>query len=172
MVRFGLVCELGKGEDLGYARVYFDDVEIISDWLALPSCATLKAKCWIPIEINSQVACVIDDDTEQGFIANVLWSETDMPPEEWSTEDTMGIMFADGAEFYYDFKNKKLMVNAPGSELNITCKSLNVKGEVNIEGKTTVTGEIEATTEVTVGEIKLTKHLHTTPVGVSGGPTP
>jgi phage baseplate assembly protein gpV len=140
MVRFGLVCELGKGEYAGYARVYFDDVDIISDWLALPSCATLEAKCWIPIEINSQVACVIDDDTEQGFIANVLWSRPDAPPE-WANDKRMGIMFADGAKFYYDFDKQELTVDAPESELKIKCKSLSIEGDVDIKGNTHIAGE-------------------------------
>ncbi|GHT44450.1 hypothetical protein AGMMS49965_20100 [Bacteroidia bacterium] len=136
MIKFGLISELGTGENKGYARVWFDDVDIVSDWLALPSIATKTAKQWVPIEINSQVACVIDDDTEQGYISIVLWSETDTPPE-WATEDTMGIMFSDGAEFYYDAKEHTLTVNAPDSELNIKCKTLNVNAEDTIfnEGK-------------------------------------
>lgn len=179
MIRFGLISELGTEENAGYARVHFDDVDIVSDWLALPSFATQTAKHWIPIEINSQVGCVIDDDTQQGFISIVLWSDTDTPPE-WADENTMGILFADGAEFFYDSKNKILTVNAPNSKLNIKCKSLNVEGEVNIKGETTikgdtsVTGQITASDEVTAGEmqIKLTRHKHPTPAGVSGPPTP
>jgi cytoskeletal protein CcmA (bactofilin family) len=79
-----------------------------------------------------------------------------------------------------------LTVNAPDSELNITCKSLNVEGEVNIKGDTniegetkikgdtSVTGQITASDEVTAGVMKitLTQHKHPTPAGVSGPPTP
>ena len=179
MIQFGLISELGTGENAGYARVYFDDIDMVSDWLALPSFSTKTAKHWIPIEINSQVGCVIDDDTQQGFIAIVFWSDTDTPPK-WANENTMGIKFADGAEFFYDSKNKKLTVNASDSELNIKCKSLNVEGKVNIKGETTikgdtsVTGQITASDEVTAGalKIKLTQHKHPTPSGVSGTPTP
>jgi phage baseplate assembly protein V len=152
---------LGKGEYAGYARVYFDDVDIISDWLALPSCATLKAKCWIPIEINSQVACVIDDDTKQGFIANVLWSRPDAPPE-WATDKRMGIMFEDGAKFYYDYDPEKqeLTIDAPKSKLNITCGSLIVTGKVDITGDVDIKGktlniEVEETVDIT-GKTKIT----------------
>ncbi|MDR0543154.1 MAG: hypothetical protein LBH19_13205, partial [Dysgonamonadaceae bacterium] len=104
MIRFGLLSELGTGENAGYARVHLDDVDMVSDWLALHSCATKTAKHWIPIEINSQVGCVIDDDTQQGFIVIVLWSDTDTPPD-WANENTMGMLFADGAEFFYDSEN-------------------------------------------------------------------
>ena len=156
MIRFGLISELGTGENAGYARVHFDDVDMVSDWLALPSLATKTAKHWIPIEVNSQVGCVIDDETQQGFIAIVLWSDTDTPPE-WANENTMGILFADGAEVYYDSESHTLTVNAPDSELNIKCKSLNVEGEVNIKGETTIEGEttIKGDTSVT-GDIAAT----------------
>ncbi|MDR1120889.1 MAG: hypothetical protein LBM08_08220 [Dysgonamonadaceae bacterium] len=173
MIRFGLISELGTGENAGYVRVHFDDVDMVSDWLALPSIATKTAKQWIPIEVNSQVGCVIDDDTQQGFVALVLWSDTDTPPE-WAGENTIGMKFADGAEMYYDSESHTLTLNAPDSELNITCKSLNVEGEVNIKGDTSVTGQITASDEVTAGamKIKLTQHKHPTPSGVSGPPTP
>jgi phage baseplate assembly protein V len=179
MIRFGLLSELGKGENAGYARVWLDDADIVSGWLALPSIATKTAKQWIPIEVNSQVGCIIDKDTQQGFIAIVFWSDTDTPPA-WAAENTMGVLFADGAEFYYDSVAHTLTVNAPDSELNLECKKLNIKGEVNIkgetkiEGDTSVTGQITATDEVTAGamQIKLTQHKHPTPSGVSGPPTP
>jgi len=179
MIRFGLISELGKDENAGYARVHFDDVDMVSDWLALPSFATKTAKQWIPIEVNSQAGCIIDENTQQGFISIVFWSDSDTPPE-WANENTMGILFADGAEMYYDSENHTLTANAPESELNIKCKSLNVEGEVNIKGETTikgdtsVTGQITASDEVTAGamQIKLTQHKHPTPAGVSGPPTP
>ncbi len=165
MIRFGLLSELGTGENAGYARVHLDDVDIVSNWLALPSFATKSAKHWIPIEINSQVGCIIDDDTQQGFISIVLWSETDTPPE-WANENTMGIMFADGAEFYYDSKSKTLTVNAPDSELNIKCKSLNVDAEMNItgdtkiKGKTTIDGDTKFTGDMDfTGKIEATGNI-------------
>ncbi|GHT01552.1 hypothetical protein AGMMS49525_02590 [Bacteroidia bacterium] len=159
MIKFGLISELGTDENKGYARVWFDDVDIVSDWLALPSIATKTAKQWVPIEINSQVACVIDDDTEQGYISIVLWSDTDTPPE-WATEDTMGIMFADGAEFYYDAKAHTLTVNAPDSELNLTCKTLNVTGAVNIEGETSIKGDTSIKGETNIdGDLTATKDV-------------
>lgn len=173
MIRFGVVSEMGKDENLGYARVYFDDLDIVSTWLALPSISTKTAKQWIPVEVNSQVVCIMDGDSEQGFIAMVLWSDTDTPPD-WASEDTIGIKFFDGAEIYYDSKAHTMICNAPDSELNFKCKKMNIEGEVNITGDTSVTGEIVATKEVTAGAMKiaLTKHKHPTPAGVSGTPTP
>ncbi len=168
-----IISEIGEGENLGYARVSFDENEIVSGWLAIPSMATYKTKHWIPVEVNAQVLCSMDENCEQGAIVLVLWSDTDTPPD-WAGPDTMGVKYADGAEVFYDAKAHKLSVNAPDSELSIACKKLNVEGEVNITGDTTVTGEITASVEVTAGtqKIKLTTHKHPTSTGVSGPPTP
>ena len=150
MFRLGIISEIGEGENLGYARVSFDENEIVSGWLAIPSMATYNTKHWIPVEVNAQVLCSMDENCEQGAIEMVLWSDTD-PPPDWAGPDTMGVKYADGAEVFYDAKAHKLSVNAPDSELSIACKKLNVEGEVNITGDTTVTGEITASVEVTAG---------------------
>lgn len=167
MFRLGIISELGDGENIGYAKVSFDEYGIVSDWLALPSANTKEAKQWTPVAVNSQVACHMDERCEQGYISCVLWSETDTPPA-WASSDTIGTLYADGTEIYYDSKAHVLTVNAPDAELNIKCKKLNVTGDVN------VTGEIVVTDEVTAGamKIKLTEHKHSTPTGVSGIPTP
>lgn len=159
MLRTGIISEIGKGENLGFARVYFDDRDFVSGWLSLPSTNTKGAKHWVPVAVNSQVACLMDEQCEQGAIVMVLWSAGDAPPS-WAGENTYGIQFADGTEIYYDTDSKKLTVNAEGADLNIKCNKLNIDGEV------IVTGEVTAGS----GKIKLTKHTHTTPSGVSGPP--
>ncbi|MDL2289964.1 phage baseplate assembly protein V [Paludibacteraceae bacterium OttesenSCG-928-F17] len=197
MLRFGIISELGEGENIGFARVSFDESDLVSAWLPLPSTNTQNTKLWVPVAVNSQVACIMDENCEQGIISMVLWSETDTPPE-WANENTYGILFSDGTEIIYNTEESKLDVNAPDAELNFTCKKLNITGEVNIEGDTNITGEvgiegnttiegdtkikgdtdvdgdITATKDVTAGpmNIALTKHKHPTPAGVSGTPTP
>ena len=174
MLRLGKISELGTDKHLGFARVFFDEVNMVSGWLPLPSIGTKTVKHWQPIEINSQVACLMDDDCEQGYVAAVLWNDDDQPPEwaEDNSEDRIGIQFADGATFYYDAKTHELIIEAPESEINITCKNLNLSGNLVIAGDQTVSGSITATGEVQAGIIKLTQHKHPTPSGVSGIPTP
>ncbi len=166
---------MGTGENLGYARVFFDDSDFVSGWLPLPSIATKGTKQWIPIEINSQVACLMDDLCEQGGIVMVLWSATDTPPT-WASPDTMGVQFKDGTAVYYDASAKELTVN---------CKKLKITGDVDIIGNVTVSKDVAVVGEVTAKEvtadeevtaknkgIKLTAHKHPTPVGPSGTPIP
>jgi phage baseplate assembly protein V len=205
MLRLGVLSELGKDENLGYARVSFDEVDMVSAWLPIRAFGTKTVKEWRPIEINSQVACLMDEECEQGVIVAVLWSDDDVPPK-WATENTTGIVYEDGAKVYYDSKEHKLFVemqdgatikydakkhelniDAPDSEINMTCKMLNIKGEVNIEGDTTidggqdVTGKIHAKGEIVsdvnvkagATAIGLTTHRHTSTsaTGITTAPT-
>jgi phage baseplate assembly protein gpV len=167
MLRLGIISELGEGEHTGFARVSFDESDMVSDWLSLPSTTTKTAKQWVPVEVNSQVACLMDEQCKQGCIVAVLWSYADSPPE-WANNNTVGIKFADDTEIYYDAADHTLTVNAPEAVLNFICKEINVTGDMNVDG------DITATKDVTAGDmqIKLTQHKHPTPAGVSGVPTP
>lgn len=176
MLRLGIISELGEDENIGFARVYFDESDLVSAWLPLPSTNTKTIKHWIPVEVNSQVACLMDEMCEQGCIVMVLWSDTDTPPD-WATSDTLGVQFIDGSEVFYDSRKHVLNINAPDAELNLTCKKLNIEGEVNIMGETkikgnaSITGEIAAAGEVTSGMLKIPLTTHKHPVTSIGNPT-
>ena len=201
MLRFGIVSELGEDEHAGFARVSFDEVGIVSWWLPLPSCATKTAKNWIPIEINSQVACLMDDDFEQGCIVSALWSNTDTPPD-WANENTIGIQFADGAKLYYDFDAHKAIFEAPNSTLeakikeatieasgkvSLKCSSLDVDGNINVTGNIKANGNMDAdgnikslgtvegmTVKQTASPVTLGTHMHVSaaPGSPTSPPTP
>lgn len=157
MLRLGIISELGKEEYLGFARVYFDEVEMVSPWLPLPAVATRTAKHWQPIEVNSQVACLMDAGCEQGCIVAALWSDVDTAPAEWANENTIGIQFADGAQVYYDSSKSRMFINAPETDIEMTVKdivlkgkvvdmtvdTLNVTGNVNIKGDMGMEGNID-----------------------------
>ena len=163
MLRLGIISELGTGEYNGYCRVSFDEVEMVSAWLPLPSTGTKTCKVWQPLEVNSQVACLMDKECEQGVVVAALWSDADTPPE-WANAQTMGVQFADGAQVYYDAGAHKLIVNAPDSEVEMTITKLKITGDVEVSG--------EVTAGMAAIPIALTTHKHPTPSGVSGPPTP
>jgi len=173
MLRIGVISEFGTEEWLGWCRVHFDEDGVVSAWLPLPSTATKTAKVWHPVEVGSQVACLMDDECEQGVVAAALWSDTDMPPD-WASEKTVGVRFADGAKLYYDSDGHKLLFDAPNTEIEINCTKLKITGDIEHTGDMDVTGSIVASEEVTAGimKITLTGHKHPTPSGVSGVPTP
>jgi len=159
MLRLGIISELGSGENKGFCRVSFDEVNMVSGWLPLPSMGTKTAKHWIPIEINSQVACLMDEECEQGVVAAVLWSDSNAPPD-WADENTIGIEFADGAKLYYNFKDSKAFFDAPDTSLEATIKEADIEVSNNvslkcktleIDGNVTVTGKIDANGNISSG---------------------
>jgi len=172
MLRLGIISELGSGEHLGFARVSFDEVGMVSGWLSLPSFGTKTAKIWCPVAINSQVACLMDDMCEQGVIVEALWSKTDMPPK-WAKENIIGIQFSNGAMVLYDSEANELTVEAPDSDVHLICTNLNISGNVNITGDLLVSDTIRADNDVRVGEpglgVSLKKHMH--PTAGTGSPS-
>jgi len=185
MLRFGIVSELGTGEWLGYCRVSFDEVKMVSFWMPVLSGSTKTAKAWNSIEVGSQVACLMDKESEQGVVFSALWSDKDKPPD-FATDKTVGIQFADGAKLYYDFETKNGFLEAPESSLiaivkdafikasdkiKIKCESIDVTGDVNVTGDMSVSGEIEGL-EVTAKSkgVKLSSHMH--PTAATGSPSP
>lgn len=166
---------------MGYARVSFDEYGIVSGWLAMPSMATRSTKHWVPVEVNAQVACLMDEHCEQGAIVLVLWSDEDTPPE-WAGPDTMGVLFADGTELFYDAAAHRLTVNAPDADLTIKCKNLTVEGDIDIKGDTNLKGDINAegdlsvdgditANEVTAGQLGITLTGHKHPTAATGSPS-
>jgi phage baseplate assembly protein gpV len=110
MIRYGKICELGTGEKLGFARVNFDELDMPSGWMNLPTSGTKSFKQWISLPINTQVSVLMHKDKEQGQIIGALWSVNDTPPT-WANKDTWGLQFPDDSEIYYDSVNNKLIIN-------------------------------------------------------------
>lgn len=161
MLRYGLINELGTGENLGFARVYFDELNIKSGWLALPTSGTKGVKSWVTFPVETQVAVIMHRDGEQGEIIGSTWSEVDAPPS-FANDHTRGIEFPDGTVIYYDWNTKKLTVS--GATIEIT-------GNVKVNGSIEATLEVSAMTLTT--KVTLSKHIHTGNLGLpTSPPTP
>jgi len=117
MLRYGLINELGTGENLGFARVEFDEIGIKSGWLSLPCSGSKSVKSWVTFPVNTQVAVLMHSDGEQGEIIGSTWSETD-PPPSFASDTTRGVLFPDGAQLYYDWQAKKLYIKSTEVEIN------------------------------------------------------
>jgi len=159
MLRLGIISELGTGEYPGYARVSFDEVDMVSAWLPLPSTSTRTAKVWNTIEVGSQVACLMDKECEQGVVIAALWSDVDVPPD-WANDKTLGIEFFDGAKLYYDCDAHKAIFDAPGTSLEakikeaaieasekvkLKCDTLELTGDLKVTGDADITGDMNVT---------------------------
>jgi len=156
MLRYGLIVELGVNENLGFARVFFDELEIKSGWLSLPTTGTKEIKDWKTFPEGTQVAVLMHRDGEQGEIIGSTWSETDAPPD-FASKNTRGISFPDGTKVVYDWNLHKLFVSSTNEnmEIEITCKKLKVNGEIE------ATQQISAMTMTPTTTVTLSGHTHT-----------
>lgn len=149
MLRYGIISEVDYSA--GRARVNFDELDIVSDWLTLPK--NIKENRYV--EVNQQVAVLMHENGEDGEIIHEVPSKDDKPPT-WASASVEGVEFKDGTKVTYDNASKKLTVDAGTGELIFNCTKLTVSGDV-------VAG---------INKISLVNHIHTSPVGPTGTPIP
>jgi phage baseplate assembly protein V len=169
MLRFGKICELGTGKNLGFARVNFDDIDIVSGWLSLPSFGTKNIKKWCSIPVNTQVAVNLHNDGEQGLIIDALWSATDTPPT-WANANTDGVQFADGTKIYYDNNSHELNIDLVGGTVIFNGGS---DGMVKVNSLVTKLNNLENTLNTFMNATFNTHtHIVTAPTLPSATPLP
>lgn len=123
MLRYGKISELGTGEWLGYARVHFEEIDIVSYWLPLPSQGVNGIKHWVSIPVNTQVAVLKHEDGEQHVIVGAIWNDK-TPPPNWANENSYGIEFPDGTKIYYNSDDSQISVSlCIGGKLVINAKN-------------------------------------------------
>ncbi|MEI8390095.1 MAG: phage baseplate assembly protein V [bacterium] len=122
MLKFGIVTNLDESK--AQARVQFNDSDsMVSYWLFVLQAKTYKDKFYALPDIGEQVACLMDENIEEGVIIGSVYSALDEVPV--ISKDKVKIKFEDGAEFEYD---RKLSV------LSILCPTINIEGIINHTG--------------------------------------
>lgn len=157
-IRYGLIAQIDYKK--GTCKVYFPELDIMSDWASLPKRVNEN---WI-FPINAQVCVVYDQDENYEVLCQV--PSTEEKPPSWSDEHTEGIEFSDGSKVTYNSSSKEMTIDAPNAELSIKCKKLTVSGDMSISGDISGKGA-KFTSDVISGTISLQKHIH----GVSGSNT-
>ena len=77
MLRFGIVSQINPV--LAQARVNFADDESTSYWLPIIQSKTMKDKFFVMPDIGEQVACLMDENSEDGVILGAIYSSVDLP---------------------------------------------------------------------------------------------
>ena len=110
MLRFGVISQINASKV--EARVRFEDDDSTSFWLPILKAKTLKDKFYSMLDIGEQVACLMDENSEDGVILGAIYSTEDLPPEQ--SEKEMSINLENGSFLNTDtltasFKNIKLV---------------------------------------------------------------
>ena len=155
MLKFGNICDIDAAK--GLARVEFDDDGITSAWLPVVTLGSSANKYSHAFDVNEHVACLMDENAENGVIIGAIYSKAAQP--DGGNKDKVRVKFSDGAEMQYDRAASKLTVKVNTTELDVTASGFKVKrGGENL--KAILTDLIDA----------ILAETHPTGVGPSGTP--
>ena len=162
IIRFGLIAEV----DHAQAKARVKCGEILTDFIPFIALRSGTTKTWSPPTQGEQ--CVILAASGELTTACIITGLYTQNSPSHSADEHV-IEFADGAKITYNQSSGALIVTGiktasitAANQIDIDCPTINIKGNVNIDGKVTSTGDMVA------GGISQINHKHG---GVQGGPS-
>lgn len=154
IIRFGLIAEV----DHAQAKARVKCGEILTDFIPFITMRSGTTKTWSPPTQGEQ--CVIlaaSGELTTACIITGLYTQNS--PSQ--SPDEHVIEFADGAKITYNQSSGALVVTGiktasitAANQIDIDCPTINIKGNMNIDGKVTSTSDMIA------GGISQMKHKH------------
>ena len=121
MLRFGIVSQINPQN--AQARVSFGDDDSTSYWLPVLQTKTQKDKFYFMPDINEQVACLMDENSEDGVILGAIYSSEDLTVKKSEKELSM------------DLENGSYMnINKETNTLTISFENIKMVGNIEHEG--------------------------------------
>jgi len=116
-------------------------------------------RSWSPPSEGEQVLLLcMDGELASGVILRGIPSDAFLPIGD-SIEEA--ILFPDGARIAYDPEAHRLTAHLPGgSTIDVTADTVNIAGDVAIDGSVSVTGTVTADDDVIGGGKSLKTHKH------------
>ena len=162
MLRFGTVTSINPLT--ARARVQFTEYGMNSYWLAVLQNKTFKDKFYSMPAVGEQVACLMDQNSEDGVILGAIYTTEDTPIIE--TEKQVSANFEDGTFANVDKETQTLTLSFPNIHLigNITHEGT----LSNTDGITSQTDITDKTSSMQAMRDIYNEHKHT---GNQGSPT-
>ncbi|CDE61799.1 phage baseplate assembly protein V [Fusobacterium sp. CAG:439] len=136
MLRFGIVSQIDPINV--QARVSFEDDESTSYWLPILQTKTLKDKFYAMPDIGEQVACLMDENSEDGVILGAIYSTEDVPVVTSEKQLSLNLE-----------NNSLINIDKETNSLNITFENINLNGNINHTGKLINTDGIKSNSDIT-----------------------
>jgi phage baseplate assembly protein V len=140
MLRFGNITEVDPSK--GYARVTFTDDGIVSDWLQVCVMGAISDSFSHTFTINEQVACLMDENSEEGVILGALFNDSKSP--NGGGKGIFRVKFEDNSVIEYNKNTHKYTLDIKG-EISIKSTSVVNIDSVNANVNTSGTASISAT---------------------------
>lgn len=114
MLKWGVVYEVGTGDKRGRVRVRFPDMDdLVSWWLFVSATRTgLASVYWMPA-VGESVACVLDQEMEDGIVLGSHFNAQDPPPG--CPMGSLHVEFGDGSWLEYDPAGPGLVASFMGT---------------------------------------------------------
>lgn len=128
MLKFGIVTNINPL--MAKARVEFADDGINSYWLPILQKKTLKDKYYSIVDIGEQVACLMDENCEDGVILGAIYTKFDDVPG--ISKEQHLIKFEDGNFIEYHKEQQSLTIVA--KTVNIIADIVNTGTLKNTDG--------------------------------------
>lgn len=136
MLRFGTVTSINP--KTACARVQFAEDKMTSFWLPILQKKTLIDKYYSVVDVGEQVACLMDENSEEGVILGAIYTNLDEVPA--SIKEQHLIKFSDGSLIEY---------NKDTQTLTISVKSVNIIADILNTGTFTNTAGINSNADIT-----------------------
>lgn len=131
VLKFGIVSDASR---FGYAKVYFEEDDIVTDWWPVVRATSLKDKTSYPLNVDEHVVCLADCHLEEGTVLGAIHNDVDTP-DSGAGPGKFRKVFEDGTVLEYDKTAHKFTGSINGTaEIQAT--------EVTIIGNLTVTGNL------------------------------
>src|SRR5579872_1637265 len=118
--KYGIVSEAKPG----FAKVYFEEDNIVTDWWPVVHLTSLKDQQSWPLNATEQVVCLCDEYLEDGVVLGATHNDQD-PPDPGAADGKFRMAFEDGTVIEYD-KAAHILTGT-------------IKGKVNIAADDNVT---------------------------------
>ena len=136
MLRFGIVSQIVPINV--QARVSFEDDESTSFWLPIIQTKTLKDKFYSMPDIGEQVACLMDENSEDGVILGAIYSTEDVPAVTSENQISLNLE-----------NNSLINIDKETNSLNITFENINLNGNINHTGMLINSDGIKSNSDIT-----------------------
>lgn len=151
MLRFGNITEVDPSK--GYARVTFTDDGIVSDWLQFLILGAIKDNFSHTFSINEQVACLMDENSEEGVILGALFN--DKTPPISGGDGIFRVKFEDDSVIEYNRNSHEYKLDVKG-KINITAQSEVNVNAVNANVTASAETKIQAPVIKLIGAVAVT----------------
>lgn len=117
MLRYGTITETDPNK--GLARVSFPEEGIVSGWLPVIQSGTLKNKSFHTFDVSEHVACLMDENAENGVIVGAIYSKSETPGAV-NGADKVGVAFESGDYIEYDRAGRKYKIKTNTTEFSLS----------------------------------------------------